>query len=188
MMIETNHVFNQISDYVLDLLPGNERKQVERHTSACIQCRLALQQETQLTEMARSTLQIASRPDSRRLRQLMPPVPKQHESWWSRIWQGPMWHKQLVPLGLLLILLFGAWGMWQSGQNSVWASPSPTFLAATATMTDVPTATIVETETAQEGMAPLTAVATVPKQPAAVITPAPNPTPVAALPQTTFSN
>jgi anti-sigma factor RsiW len=170
-MTESAHITPQITDYVLGLLPVGERRCIEMHITTCSECRRAVLEESKLSLVVRSTVQSMAWPDASQLRQLMPDVTKRMSTW-QYIWQ-----RQLAPAALFLVLLIGGFGMWQLNQSSIWANPSPTFLAATATQTDVPTATIAQTQLAQEEGPVHTAVANSPQQPAAAITPGPRSTP-----------
>ncbi|MEM7115579.1 MAG: anti-sigma factor [Chloroflexota bacterium] len=171
-MLNQNHIHNQTSDYVLGLLSSTQRQQVESHAHHCPDCQEALQAEKQLAQTIRSTLHVATQPAPRRLRQLMPAIPQQKTAvpWLQR------YQKQLAPVALLLFLLLGSLG-WNATQQTDWRNPQPAFLALTATSTQAPTATATDLPEAIEPTS--TAVAEAPSdQP---VTPAPNPTPIAAL-------
>lgn len=184
-MMKQQHVLHQIPDYVLDLLPQSERLQIERHTIHCSDCHLALRQESDVSAMVRGTLQAAARPPAN-LRQFMPSPPQ------KRPFPFPYltWQKQLAAVTVVLFMLLGSLGLYFSEQRGVWNNPSPTFFAATATMTDEPTTTL--TQTRQEQAVEIVQTATsealntdipaAPSQPQIIATPAPNPTPIAALP------
>jgi len=169
------HVLTQLSDYVLGLLAEAERQAVARHTAVCPTCQLALQQERGMATAVRRTLHIAATPPPGRLAQLMPPPRVRRPFAWPTI--GP---RQLAPLALVMFLVIAGLGWHFSNQSGIWASPSATFLAATATMTDTPTVTLTQTETAQAKPA-FTAVATLAARPDNLpsigVTPAPAPTP-----------
>ena len=170
------HVHQQIPDYVLGLLPQNEQQQVDRHTLACPDCRVALRQERELTQLVRTTLTAAQPPTN--LRQFMPPVPPKSRRI-GLFYFSLNWPQQLAPLTLVLFLLLGSAGIYLSEQRGLWQNPTPT--AITATLTDSPTATINETRSEQALNLRTTAVPTTANQPNITATPAPNPTPIAAL-------
>lgn len=189
-MMKQQHVLNQISDYVLDLLPQAERLRVEQHTLSCANCHAALRNEAELGQMVRATLATMTQPPTN-LRQLMP---ARQSGFWHKLGFSLTWQRQLAPLAAVALLLLGSLGLYLSGQPVIWNNPSPTFLAATATMTDAPTATITETR-GEEVIVPVltkvaanTAVATASNLPQIAATPAPNPTPIAALPVKMTSN
>lgn len=168
------HVFTQIPDYVLDLLPRRERQRVEKHAAVCADCRQALQQESHIGSTVRHTILAATQPDRARLAQLMPPPPvRRTRSFFHFIWQ-----KQLAPVALFLLLLAGSLSLHLANkQQPLWQVPSPTMLAETATMTNAPTATGRQTEKVVPAN---TAVATTPQRPSLSATPAPIPTPIVA--------
>ncbi len=116
--------------------------------------------DEQIARLVRSTVQAAGQMDNGRLRQLMPPIPVRRTR--------PVWQRQLATACAVLVLCLGLFGLYQTSQPGVGASP--TYVAITATFTSEPTATETQTVTS-------TAVA----QPPTIATPAP-PTPVAALP------
>ncbi len=180
------HIVTQLSDYVLGLLAEAERQAVARHTAVCPACRLALQQEKGVATAVRHTLHAATNPPPGRLAQLMPALPVARRPFgkrpfaWPTIGPRQLAPRQLTPLALVMFLVIAGLGWHFSNQSSGWASPSATFLAATATMTDTPTIALTETETAQVKPA-FTAVATLAARPDNLpsigVTPAPVPTP-----------
>lgn len=177
-MMTQQHVHQQIPDYVLGLLPRQKQQQVEQHTLACPACRVALRHELELSQLVRTTLAAAQSPAN--LRQFMPPIPQKSQP--IRLFDFSLnWQRQLAPLTLVLFLLLGSAGIYLSQQHGLWQNPTPTALAITATLTDSPTATITETRSEQALNLRSTAVPTNPIQPNITATPAPNPTPIAAL-------
>lgn len=171
-MLNQNHIHNQIPDYVLGLLPSTQQRQVESHANRCPDCQEALQAEQRLTQTIRATLHVATQPAPRRLRQLMPNIPQQKTAvpWLQR------YQKQLAPVAVVLFLLLGGFG-WNATQQSTWDTPQPAILALTATSTQAPTATATDLPKVIEPTS--TAVAEAPSR--QNVTPAPNPTPIAAL-------
>lgn len=169
-MFREVHVENRAADYALGLLSRGERRRVEDHLMACAACRQAIKQESKLALAVRATLDSVSRPEGRRLRQLMPPPPKRQRGLRTLALQ-----EQFAPVVLLVILLLGSWGLWRMDQQQIWVNPSPTFLSATATMTDVPTATLAQTATAEDGVKARAIVVTAPARPLVVTTPVPKP-------------
>ena len=167
------HVLNQISDYVLDLLPRQERRWVEQHTAVCSQCRQQLHQESELSQLMRGTLAMATQPSGLRLRQLMPPPPRAQ----NRQWPFAAWTKQLALTTLLFVMLWSGLSLYQQ-QFSPNGTPSNQ-LAVTATMTQDPTMTLASLEEKNEVEAVTTAVPLLILEPSA--TPEPIPTPIAAL-------
>lgn len=175
----TQHIHSQISDYVLGLLPQIEQQHVEQHTRICLDCRRALRQEQEVGRLVHSTLAAATQPPIN-LRPLMPPVPQKSPS--IQIFGVVLnWRQQLAPLALALVLLLGSVGFFLSEQRGMWQTTTPTALAITATMTNSPTAAITETRLEQGQPLVTTAVPLPNDQPTISATPAPNPTPIAAL-------
>ncbi|NHZ72346.1 MAG: hypothetical protein GWP17_04590 [Aquificales bacterium] len=189
------HIAHQLPDYVLNLLPKMERQSVEQHTAVCSQCQYALKSEREIGQMVRLTLQTATQPAHGRLAQLMPPIPAQKQGW-PVLMMG--WQRQLAVVGLLVAILFGSFGVWNGRSHNIWGVPSPatlaaTTLATTATSTQDATATLTQQTTeAQETLAAegltVTAVASPTAQAYIITTPAPQPTPIAAIPASIATN
>ena len=174
-MIETRKSTNLLQEYVLDLLPAAEKEQLTRQMSQDPDLLAAVQQERQVGQLVRQTLQKATAVDNGRLVQLMPAIPQRRRL--TRPGFAPrQLGRQLAAVAMLLVLLLGGWQWFNSGQPSLWPSP-PTMVAVTATMTHTPAATKTQT------MPTETAVANqIDPEPNFVSTPAPLPTPVAAVP------
>ncbi len=172
MMHQTTHVLNQIPDYVLGLLPRQERLVVEQHTAVCPICNAQLRQESTIAPMLQSTLRAISQPSPQRLRQLMPAPPRAKWQWL----QFGGWQQQLALVSLLFTLLLGGTNLYQQQNNQL---PANSPLAVTATMTNEPTMTVASVDGEDEPDIQTTAV------PALIIppssTPSPPPTPIAAL-------
>ncbi|MBE2222049.1 MAG: zf-HC2 domain-containing protein [Anaerolineae bacterium] len=181
-----NHVTHQIPDYVLNLLPRLEQQAVEQHTAVCSHCQRTLQAEREVGQMVRFTLQTATQPANGRLAQFMPAVPshKQHKSFTMMGWQ-----RQLAVVTLLVVIVMGSFGMWNGRSQNIWGVASPT-----ATSTLDATATIAQQQTIQaaETLAAETlggtAVASPTIQAYITATPAPQPTPVAAIASSMTTN
>ena len=176
-MMKHEHVFEQIPDYVLGLLSTSGRRQVEQHVVHCRQCRQVLQHERRMAEAVRSTLQVATQPSAIRLRQQMPAIPRQQPIEWQQ-WQ--QWQRGLAPIGLVIVLLFGALGLRSSYDQPIWQAPPPasTLIGVTATLTQAPTATATEVDGRKQTEEAATIAA---QQPTVSVTPSPVATPIAAL-------
>ncbi|MCB9422132.1 MAG: zf-HC2 domain-containing protein [Ardenticatenaceae bacterium] len=176
--MKQQHVHRQIPDYVLGLLPQKEQQQVDQHTQVCTNCRLALRREQELGQLVHSTLTTATQPPAN-LRRFMPAIPHKSHIFWDFSFG---WQRPLLPLTLVLFLLVGSLSFYLREQRGLWLNPTPTALAITATLTDSPTATITKTRVEQTVNLQTTAVPiTSHVQPEITATPAPNPTPIAAL-------
>lgn len=179
-MIHPTETHPQLSEYVLGLLPWEERRRVEQHAADCPACQARLAQEQRLVQQVKTTVQTAGHVTNGRLQQLMPPVPTPAT---SRRYGGT-WQRQLASVCVLMLMLLSSFGLFQfTGQTNP-AGVSVTQLAITATATSEPTETAVATEAAQIG--PQTVVmsrqtAVEPVQVRLAIQP-PAPTPLAALP------
>ncbi|KAA3664880.1 MAG: hypothetical protein DWQ04_03465 [Chloroflexi bacterium] len=174
------HINTKLGDYVLDLLPRRERREVELHVAHCADCEAALASEKAVGRLLRGTLSSVTQPDNGRLRQLMPTLPTQKQ----RPAFNFSWQRQLASVCVMLILLIGGFGWYESNQNRN-LMPLPTFVAITATYTSEPTITNTATTVKATAEPTVTAVSENPA-PDFNATPPPNPTPIAAL--STFSN
>ena len=174
-MIETNKQPNLLQEYVLDLLPPAEKQHLTRQLGSDAALRAQVQQERQVEHLVKSSLHQASAIENGRLVQLMPAIPRKKRPFWASF--AP---RQLAMAAMLFVLLLGGWQWFSSDQSPLWHSP-PTSVAVTATTTHTPAAT--ETQVAPTE----TAVAhhKEPYETAVSITPAPPPTPVAAVPVNT---
>jgi anti-sigma factor RsiW len=180
------HVNQQLSDYVLNLLPRLERQAVEQHTAVCVPCQKALQAEREMSQMVRYTLNTATQPANGRLAHLMPAIPTARKQ--SAVTMFVGWQRQLAVAGLLFVILFGSLGVWNGRSSHIWGVASPTALAATATRTQDATATIAQqTSEAQETLT-TTAVASPTLPASSRATPAPQATPIAAIPARIATN
>ncbi len=179
-MIETRHINTKLSDYVLDLLPRSERREIELHVAHCAECEAALTSEQTVGRSLHSTLSSVTQPDNGRLRQLMPAIPTQK----PRTAFNFSWQRRVASVCVMLILVIGGLGWYQSNQNRS-MMPLPTFVAITATYTSEPTITNTATTVKATTEPTITAVSENPA-PAFSATPPPNPTPIAAL--AAFSN
>ncbi|MCP5099302.1 MAG: zf-HC2 domain-containing protein [Chloroflexi bacterium] len=174
MIIETKHIQPKLTDYVLDLLPRPERQVVEWHVAHCAKCEQALKNERLIGTMMQRTLKQATQPANGRLRQLMPPIPQKQQ----RTLLGFAMQRQLASLCVMLLLIVGGFGWYESQQNHTILPLSPTSLAVTATHTTEPTLTATSTDATTVPME--TAVSHNPA-PEYSPTPPPNPTPVAVI-------
>lgn len=79
-LLKRNHIQHKISDFVLDLLPLEEKEVVSRHIAGCPECRQAVQRERQIGRLIHNTLNSATRPQLNQLQSLMPPIPTRRSS------------------------------------------------------------------------------------------------------------
>ncbi len=177
-MIETNQAPNLLQEYVLDLLPPAEKQRLAQQIGADPVLQARVQQERQVGQLVKQTVQQAGLADNARLARLMPAVPRQQRPFWP-IPTVQQTMRQVAMVVMMFMLLLGGWQWFNGGQTAV-LSQTPTAIAVTATMTHTPTATQtqqvpVETAVAREFT----------DTPNVSYTPAPLPTPVAGVPMNT---
>jgi hypothetical protein len=182
-MGEQRHVGHLLADYVLDLLPGEERWRVEQHVAGCPQCRLALQQERRVGPAVRSTLAAATRPPAGMLSPRMPVTSRPAVGLRPILGRlQPATARPLAPLmalTLVILIFLGAVGRPLGANTSPLTSPSPTTqptatLAETATSTQAPAdANRPATSVARVQQISLVLAAPLPETPALRITPPP---------------
>jgi anti-sigma factor RsiW len=129
-------IHEQLPDFVLDLLAPRQAEEIAEHLVECAACRNAVLREREIGALVRSTLNASTRPDAARLRQLMPPVPRQKRNSRDRA----TWTARLAPALVVVAFILGSFLM--SAPES--ERPMPLFggVTATATSTNTPTATI----------------------------------------------
>jgi anti-sigma factor RsiW len=154
-MIENNHILEQISDYVLNLLPEAEKQRLAHHVAGCGQCYQALLKERHMVRSMQSTIDAATKPDRDRLEHLRPAVPQRT----ARHHAFPIWQRQLAAIGVVILLLMGGVSLSAGQKAGSWFKLSPNdYRPATATLTDTPTmtatATLVSSLPAQATSAP----------------------------------
>ena len=133
-------ILRQIPDYVLGLLSPRQLSAVEHHVAHCTACQRSIARERKLGQLVRSTVDVATKPDSAHVRRLMPTIPQQRRS--GLILHG--WQKQFAPVILILLLILGGFML-----NKMLPAGNAPFLvatahAATATSTYTPTATMAQ--------------------------------------------
>jgi anti-sigma factor RsiW len=162
-MINSTHTDRLFHDYVLGLLPVEERRHVEAHVRDCSACRAALQREKAAADLlrvaVRNAVHRAAQPAPGRLAALRPPLPAVRP-------RRPALYLRLAPVMLLLAflalgMLFGPGrGSFAPGlfapQTATAAGPSAAEATATAngptgtaTSTHTPSATLAQTGGAQ---------------------------------------
>ncbi|MBK8900960.1 MAG: hypothetical protein IPM53_07250 [Anaerolineaceae bacterium] len=171
-MIETNKAPNLLTEYVLDLLPPTEKQRLAQQIGADPALQAQVRQERQVGQLVKQTVQQAGIIDNARLTQQMPAIPRQKRPFWHNpAAQQAM--RQVAMATMMFILLLGGW-QWFNGSQTAVLSQTPTAIAVTATMTHTPTAT-------QTQQAPTETAVARELTPDMIYTPAPLPTPVAAV-------
>lgn len=130
-------------------------------------------QEQQVRQLVRETLTQVGQIDNGRLAQLMPAIPKKKRPFWHNP-AVPQTMRQAAMAAMMFILLLGSWQWFSHSSSAIW-SPAATAVAVTATMTHTPTAT-------QTQQVPTETAVARELSPEFIYTPAPLPTPVAAVP------
>jgi hypothetical protein len=175
-MNQSIHVQEKITGYALGLVSENEYREIALHLSQCPECQQALHQERQIGLDVRETLSQATQPDRQRLRQLMPPIPKEGSI--------PLfdlnWGYRFALVGLLLMLILGALGLQSHLQADKWIGTSPAIYSTAAIVTDTPTLTLSAT---REGPEPVDTVIPTPvvRNPLSLPHPAIMPVPAAPM-------
>lgn len=171
-MIETNKAPNLLPEYVLDLLPVAEKQQLAQQIGLDPALQAQVQQERQVGQLVKHTLQQVGQVDNARLARLMPTIPRQKRPFWPTPAAQAL--QQLAMVTMMCILLLGGW-QWFNGRQTAVLSQTPTAIAVTATMTHTPTATQMQPELVETAVA---------RQftPGIVYTPAPLATPIADVP------
>ena len=135
-MIETNHIQPKLTDYVLGLLSGQERQDVDHHVATCSACQGALDAEMRMGKLIQHTLHAVTQPTNGRLHQLMPTIPQKRKRWgWNLALQ-----RQVASASVFIMLILGGFGWYNANQQNG-LLPAPTYVAITATFTSEPTAT-----------------------------------------------
>jgi anti-sigma factor RsiW len=133
-------ILRQIPEYVLGLLSPRQLSAVEHHAAHCTVCQQSIARERKLGQLVRSTVDVATKPDTAHMRRLMPAIPQQRRP--DLILHG--WQKQLAPVILILLLILGSFMLNRMLPAGSGPSLVATAHAATATSTYTPTATMAQ--------------------------------------------
>lgn len=138
--MDAQHTHTLMTDYVLGLLPPDERRRVESHARRCNDCRLALQREQAIGPLLRGAVMEAARPAPGRLAAIRPPLPA------PRSRPMPL-YRRLAPVSLMaamlvMALLFGSGRL--AFSPALYAVPDTPTHTQTATYTHTPTATLAQ--------------------------------------------
>jgi anti-sigma factor RsiW len=137
------HVDSLVTDYVLDLLPDDQRRAVERHAAGCPRClellAAARRREARLAGAFRGTMA----PPAGRLEALWPQVSlaldggANRSAGWLPLGWTDQWRVALVALGVALVIVLGAFGTTHGLDSWLLSTYTPT-LAATPTASLTP--------------------------------------------------
>jgi anti-sigma-K factor RskA len=129
------HVGNLAADYVLDLLPQEEKRSIAHHLSQCIKCRQVVAAEERIGLLVRSTVE-ASGQSQAELRSIMPQVPARRAGLLGNV----TFRQQLVIAGLFLVMFLAGFNLMFEQQIDGFTAPLSTAYVATASHTHTPTA------------------------------------------------
>lgn len=166
----TNHIGNLAADYVLDLLPLEDKRYVSRHISLCLKCRQLVAAEERIGLLVRSAVD-ASGKNQAQLRPLMPRVPARRAGLFGSVTV----HQQLALAGLFIVVFLAGFNLMFKQDMGGYTAPVSTAYVATASHTHTPTAaTSSPTPIIRTDTGPVLALS-VQSENIPIITPAPSP-------------
>jgi hypothetical protein len=137
------HIDSLVTDYVLDLLPDDQRRAVDRHAAGCPRCMEVLaaarRREAHLASAFRRTMA----PPTGRVEALWPQVSlaleggTHRQAGWLPVGWTDQWRMALAALGVALVILIGAFGSSHGLDSWLLSTYTPT-LAATPTASLTP--------------------------------------------------
>jgi hypothetical protein len=139
--METLHSLPKIPDYVLGLLPVEERLQVELHTLNCVECRQALARERKIAALIRRTVHDTTQPAPARLAALKPDFPVKRTAPTMRVLT------QLAPVTLITFIFAIGLLLQLTGFSPFQGPYTPAFIATISSPTLTPTTTRMPTAT-----------------------------------------
>lgn len=161
--MDSTHIQHQITEYVLDLLPAEEKQAAAHHIAGCDQCRQAVQQERELGRLVHSTINSATTAQPGRLQSLMPAIPDRRSPVPALLAPLRRWdtRRQWAIACLLLVAVMGAFLFGGSNPYSLLTRPADN---QAATLSSVITAGTAQNMTTSEAgtLFSLAAQATVP--------------------------
>ena len=108
-MIETNKVPHLLTEYVLDLLPPAEKQRLAQQIGADPALQAQVQQERQVGQLVKQTVQQAGQADNAQLARLMPAVPRQ---------KRPFWHNPAAQQAMRQVAMAAMMFWWSSSSSS----------------------------------------------------------------------
>ena len=136
-MTETNndqHIGSLVSEYVLDLMPIEERSSHTRHIAHCSECRKLVAAERRIGALVSSTVS-ATGQNQTQLKTLMPSLPKKRTGFFSKA----SIYQQIAFASVFLILFFAGINFVFNQNVTGFASPQSTVYITTASLTGTPT-------------------------------------------------
>jgi anti-sigma-K factor RskA len=131
----TKHIGNLATDYVLDLLPQEDRRTVSKHLSQCIKCRQVVASEERIGLLVRSTVE-SSGQSRAQLKALMPQVPARRTGLLGNV----TIRQQLAIAGLFLVVFLAGFNLMFKQEIGGYTAPISTAYVATASHTPTQTA------------------------------------------------
>ena len=133
----SSHVRTMLSDYVLELLPGDKSAEVGAHITRCPDCRRALARERNVGRLVQNTLDEMPTPAQDRMQQLMPPPPAGRGRAKLLLAFSPGW----AAAGIMLLIICSTFLLYLNQRPGIWTFTSPTAWSTAVIMTDTPTQT-----------------------------------------------
>ncbi len=143
----TVHIDASIDDYVLDLLPSQERRALEQHAAGCTRCMKLLVDERTREAQLRAAFRRSAAAPAGRLEAMWPGVAAAVSDQMSLPWSWPrltwwsQWRTVLATAAVALAVLVGLVGGVQRLDNWFLGTNTPTVAVRTA----VPTASMTPT-------------------------------------------
>jgi hypothetical protein len=129
-----NHIGDQVTDFVLDLLAPEDRHFLAMHLKQCSRCRQLVAVEERIGLLVRSTVE-ASGQSQAKLSILMPQAPAKHAGLFSRA----SVRQQFAFAGLALIVFLAGFNLMFRQELHGSTAPVATTFIATASYTQTPT-------------------------------------------------
>lgn len=131
----TKHIGNLATDYVLDVLPQEDKRHISKHLKQCVKCRQLVAAEERIGLLVRSTVE-ASGQSRARLSALMPRVPAKRAGLIGNV----TIRQQLAIAGLFLVVFLAGFNLMFKQEIDGYTAPVSTAYVATASHTHTPTA------------------------------------------------
>ncbi|MGB3714132.1 MAG: hypothetical protein WA996_06850 [Candidatus Promineifilaceae bacterium] len=131
----TKHIGNLAADYVLDILPQEDKRTISKHLTLCVKCRQLVAAEERIGLLVRSTVE-ASGQSRAQLSAMMPRVPARR----TGLLRNVTIRQQLAIAGLFLVVFLAGFNLMFKQEIGGYTSPVSTAYVATASHTHTPTA------------------------------------------------
>lgn len=138
---ELQHISGKEIDYILGLLPGHERTEVEQHLVVCEHCRMAIEREKLVGVEVKRTLTQAGAVNEARLRMQLPLFSKPNLL--QRVFYRGQ--RQLLIAGFMIFLVVASVGVQLKLQGNSLYATAPAITSTSTLVTDTPTYTAIAT-------------------------------------------